>query len=142
VNDLLQMVCRLEQGGGALVLDGNNIRYRVPSGDVEAWSLLNELRKHREALRCLLRERESEQQIWPCESLESEHRFGQPHAKLFPFLGRKVRTPAGPGTLLQVFAHRVTVLLDSQLSKCTFFAPDEIEPVSIAHEVRTPFRPK
>jgi len=67
---------------------------------------------------------------WPPESLDAEKRFGQSHAKLFPFLGRKVRTPVGPGTLLQVFAHRVTVLLDSQLSKCSFFSPGEIEPVS------------
>ena len=64
------------------------------------------------------------------QSLDAERRFGQPQAKLFSFLGRKVRTPAGPGTLLQVFAHRVTVLLDSQLSKCSFFSPGEIEPMS------------
>jgi len=67
---------------------------------------------------------------WPPASLDAEQRFAKPHAKLFPFLGRKVRTPAGPGTLLQVFAHRVTVLLDSQLSKCSFFSHSEVEPVS------------
>ena len=53
-------------------------------------------------------------------------RFGQPHVRLFPFIGRKVRTPAGPGTLIQVFADRVTVLLDADLNKCTWFAPGEI----------------
>lgn len=63
-------------------------------------------------------------------SLGAERRFGQPHARLFPFLGRKVRTPNGPGTLLQVFVGRVTVLLDSELSKCSFFRPGEIQPVS------------
>ena len=67
---------------------------------------------------------------WPSESLDAERRFGQPHAKLFPFIGRKVRTPSGPGTLLQVFAERVTVALDSELSRCAFFRPAEIEPVS------------
>ena len=36
---------------------------------------------------------------WPPESVAAERRFGQPHARLFPFLGRKVRTPGGPGTL-------------------------------------------
>lgn len=65
-------------------------------------------------------------------SLGAERRFGQPHARLFPSLGRKVRTPNGPGTLLQVFADRVMVLLDSELSKCSFFRPGEIEPVSKA----------
>jgi hypothetical protein len=67
---------------------------------------------------------------WPPESLHAQRRFAQPHAKLFPFIGRKVRTPAGPGTLLQVFADRVTVVLDSELPRCSFFLPDQIEPVS------------
>jgi len=71
-----------------------------------------------------------EEATWPPASLDAERRFGQPHAKLFPFLGRKVRTPAGPGTLLQVFSERVTVLLDSELTHCSFFRPAEIEPVS------------
>jgi hypothetical protein len=67
---------------------------------------------------------------WSARSLDAERRFGQPHAKLFPYLGRKVRTPVGLGTLLQVFAERVTVLLDSELSQCAFFRPAEIQPVS------------
>jgi hypothetical protein len=67
---------------------------------------------------------------WPWESLDGAHRFGQPHAKLFPFIGRKVRTPAGPGTLIQVFAGRVTIVLDSDIEKCSFFKPAEIEPIS------------
>jgi hypothetical protein len=67
---------------------------------------------------------------WHPKSLDAERRVGQPNAKLFPFIGRKVRTPGGPGTLLQVFAERVTVLLDSELSRCSFFRPTEIEPVS------------
>lgn len=67
---------------------------------------------------------------WSPASADAERRFCQPHARLFPLLGRKVRTPGGPGTLLQVFANRVTVLLDSELSKCVFFRPAEIEPVS------------
>jgi hypothetical protein len=69
-------------------------------------------------------------QSWPPESLDAERRFAQPHAKLFPFLGRKVRTPDGPGTLLQVFADRVTVVLDSELHRCSFFAPGAIEPMA------------
>jgi hypothetical protein len=66
----------------------------------------------------------------PSESLEAARRFGQPHAKLFPLIGRKVRTPSGPGTLLQVFAGRATVVLDSEVSLCKFFRPPEIQPVS------------
>jgi hypothetical protein len=67
---------------------------------------------------------------WPPESRDAERRFGQPHARLFPFIGRKVRTPGGPGTLLQVFADRVTVLLDSQLARCSYFSPGQIKPVN------------
>lgn len=65
---------------------------------------------------------------WPSESLDAEWRFRQPHAKLFPFIGRKVRTPTGPGMLVQVFAERVTVLLDSDLDKCAVFRPCDVEP--------------
>ena len=66
----------------------------------------------------------------PPESLDAEGRFNKAHARLFPFLGRKVRTPKGPGTLLQVFTGRVTVLLDTDMNKCSFFSPTEIQPVS------------
>jgi hypothetical protein len=121
LSDLLQMVSRLENGGGTLILDGDRIRYSVPKGSREAQELLAELRKHREEITELLRRRAKP-------SIDAERRFGQPHAKLFPFLGRKVRTPDGPGTLLQVFADRVTVLLDSELSRCAVFTPQEIAP--------------
>ena len=66
--------------------------------------------------------------LTPC--FDMEKRFAQPHARLFPFIGRKVRTPAGTGTMLQVFANRVMVVLDSEMSRCSFFAPTEIQPVS------------
>lgn len=64
------------------------------------------------------------------ESLDVQVRFNRVHAKLFPFLGCKVRTPKGPGTLLQVFAARVTVLLDTDINKCSFFSPAEVQPVT------------
>ncbi len=127
---LFEIISRLERAGGKLVLDGERIRYSVPKGDAEALGLLAELRKHREMVRELLRQRVEEQRKRPPASLDAERRFGQPHAKLFSFIGRKVRTPRGPGTLIQVFAGRVTVLLDSELSKCSCFAPGEIEPAS------------
>lgn len=79
---------------------------------------------------------EPEEDRWPEASLDAERRFARPpaelapHAKLFPFLGRKVRTPGGPGTLVQVFANRVTVILDTDLEHCSFFRPEEVRPVS------------
>lgn len=126
MSDVLQIVSRLEQNGGTLVLDGERVRYSVPRDKPEVPKLLAQLREHREEVAELLRHRRS----WPPKYLEAERRFAQPHAKLFPFIGRKVRTPGGPGTLIQVFADRVTVLLNSELSRCSFFQPGEIEPVS------------
>jgi hypothetical protein len=76
------------------------------------------------------RDPESGQRELLAQSLDAEQCFGKPHARLFPYLGRKVRTPAGPGVLLQVFADRVTVLLDSELNRSSFFQPAEIEPVT------------
>lgn len=75
-------------------------------------------------------EETARQPSWSATSLRVEDRFAQSHARLFPLIGRKVRTPAGLGTLVQVFAHRVTVLLDAELSRCAVFRPVEIEPVS------------
>ena len=126
-----EVVSRIEELGGYLALDADGeIRYRVPKDSPEAQGLLAELRKHREWVMELLRQREANKSNWPPASLDAERRFGQPHAKLFPFIGRKVRTPDGPGTLLQVFAGRVTVLLDSQLARCSYFSPGQIEPAS------------
>ena len=130
MTNLSEIVSLLEKGGGKLALDGERIRYSIPSGDAEALALLSELRKHRDGVKGLLRQRAAKLRGWPPASAHAEQCFCQPHARLFPFLGRKVRTPNGPGTLLQVFASRVTVLLDSELSKCSFFRPAEIEPVS------------
>jgi hypothetical protein len=62
------------------------------------------------------------------DNLDADREFRQPHAWLFPFLRRKVRTPAGPGTLLQVFAERVTVVLATELGRCAVFTPREIAP--------------
>lgn len=130
MTEVLQIVSQLEEAGGSLALDGERILYSIPSGNSGAQGLLAELRKHRNGVRELLLHRVEMQQRWLAESLDAERRFAQPHAKLFPFIGRKVTTPAGTGTLLQVFAERVTVLLDSELDRCSFFPSAEIEPVS------------
>jgi len=70
------------------------------------------------------------QPAWTSESLE-DRRFDGPHARLFPFIGRKVRTPKGAGVLQQVFRDRCAVALDAEAqSYLHFFPPTEIEPVS------------
>lgn len=57
MTELLEIVSRLEVAGGKLVLDGEHIRYSIPSGDTEARALLGELRKRRSEVANLLRSR-------------------------------------------------------------------------------------
>jgi hypothetical protein len=57
MSGVLETVSRLELVGGTLTLDGNRIRYSVPSEDSEARALLAELRKHREEVRTFLQAR-------------------------------------------------------------------------------------
>jgi hypothetical protein len=57
MSGVLEIVSRLEGVGGTLTLDGDQIRYSVPSEDSEARALLAELRKHREKVKAFLRAR-------------------------------------------------------------------------------------
>jgi hypothetical protein len=120
----------LESAGGAVRLDGESVKVKLPTDYPDVAWLLAELRKHRNEVTALLRQRGARQRNLVQDGLDSERRFGQPHAKLFTFIGRKVRTPEGPGTLIQVYAERVRVLLDAERDKCSFFKPSQIEPVS------------
>jgi hypothetical protein len=142
------LVAVLEQAGVRLRIDGEKLTLEAPADKVPGPETIAGLRENKAAVLEYLRERSEPLRIqfssfsdpiarkteklesWPPESIQTERRLGQPHAKLFPFIGRKVRTPGGPGTLLQVFADRVTVVLDTELSRCSFFAPGQIEPVS------------
>jgi hypothetical protein len=65
VTNLAEIVSRLEESGGRLVLDGDRIRYSVPSEDADARALLAELRKHRENVRAFLRARAAIPAMWP-----------------------------------------------------------------------------
>jgi hypothetical protein len=49
---------------------------------------------------------------WPEESLDAEARFGQPQARLYPFIGKRVWTARGAGVLLQVFADKCEIHQD------------------------------
>ena len=116
--------------GIAVRVDGETLRFR-PRFALDD-DLVGRIRDHKaEIIRAVVAENSDPAFRWSSESLASERRFGQPHVKLFPYLGRKVRTPKGPGTLIQVFAERVTVLLDSERDKCSFSTPTQIEPMSL-----------
>jgi hypothetical protein len=67
-------------------------------------------------------------QGWPESSREAVRRFGSPEARLYPYLNRPILTPAGRGTLLQVFTERVAVALDSEPGRASFWLPSEVYP--------------
>jgi hypothetical protein len=128
---LIDILSEIERRGIVVRVEGENLRLSPRCAlDDKLLKTIAELKPEiiREAARSTSTTRRGS---WSAESLEAERRFhGQPHAKLFPFIGRKVRTPKGVGTLVQVFAERVTVLLDRQQTQCAVFEPGEIEPVS------------
>jgi hypothetical protein len=143
------LVAELEQGGVCLRAEGERLKLQAPADKMPSPETIAGLRQNKAAVLEYLRERGQPREIqfvslpepilrktdkletWRPESLDAELRFGQPHARLFPFIGRKVRTPSGPGTLLQVFADRATVLLDSERDQgCVRFLPHEVIPVA------------
>jgi hypothetical protein len=75
----------------------------------------------------------------PPESLDWEARFGSPHARLYPFLGQTVSTPAGRGKLLQVFTERAAVVLDHDPGRVVFLLPSEVEPPGVEAGEARPF---
>jgi len=126
-----EVLIELKRRRVSVAVEGDTLRLKPRRALDEA--LLSIIRQAKPAILEVLRRRPAafcQTEPCPAVSLDAALRFGQPHAKLFPFIGRKVRTPAGPGTLLQVFANRVTVVLDSEMSRCSFFPPAGIQPVS------------
>ena len=142
------IVAELEERGIRLEVDGDRLMLEAPADRVPSPEIMAGLREIRSAVVRYLLARSQPSRVqfssstspivwkneklenWPFESREAERRFGVEHAKLFPFIGRKVRTPQGPGTLIQVFSDRATVVLDSKLGICTVFKPVEVVPAS------------
>lgn len=116
--ELLQTV---EALGVVVTLDRENLVLRPKS--LLPPDLVKQLRAHKAELLDLV-----ELQSWPEESRQAVRRFGLPCARLYPFLGRTVLTPAGPGRLVQVFAERATVLLDAHPHRADVFLPSELQP--------------
>jgi hypothetical protein len=57
---------------------------------------------------------------------DSVRQFGQPHARLFPLIGKRVWTPQGSGKLLSVFASRCEIWPDG--AEHTFrVRPEEVQ---------------
>ena len=119
MDELLALDVNLSVEGSELVID-------APTGTLTPAHIDNLKRHKREVLELVA---SKEEVSWPQECLDSEKRFGQAHAKLFPLLGEGVWTPHGPGVLLQVFAGSTGVLLESNPDQITFLQKsDEVYP--------------
>ena len=117
----------LRQAGAEIFAVGDRLRVRAPRGVVTD-EIRRCLAEHKPQLLAEL----SATPGWPPECLDAERRFGVPHARLFPLIGRRVSTPAGDGTLVQVFAERAAVRLDAQPHQLAFFLPAEVRPPGTA----------
>ncbi len=123
----------LEAAGARLCISEGRIEVEYPKDRrQELAPMLSILRTNRDEVVNLLRRREAQSQIadkWPADCAESAVKFGRPYARLFPLIGKKVRTPKGPGILEQVLGPRtVRVALDSNPRKMTTFEADEVLP--------------
>jgi hypothetical protein len=76
---------------------------------------------------------------WPVASRECVRQFGRPEARLYPFLGKAVATPRGPGRLLQVFHDRAAMALDSAPGRVVYLLPSEVWPPGMAADPESPF---
>jgi len=97
------------------VADGGDLRIRP--GSRLTPELLERLRAHKPELLDLL--------TWPEECLAAEREFGHPCGRLFPLVGKTVRTPAGCGRLIAALPERAVVSVGACYSA---FLPGEVKP--------------
>jgi len=103
----LEVVEAILAAGGALVLNGDKIRYQIPE---QAAPLVSELRRLKPDVVLLLKERERRDAL----------------CHLLPFLGKRVWSPAGPGELLVVEDY-ITVRLEDG-TKRRWYDPSVVIP--------------
>lgn len=127
--DLLDQV---EALGVTVDLDGDLLRFRP--GSVIPPGLVEELRVHKPELLELVSLRG-----WPQASRDSVSRFRSHEARLYPFLGKAVATPYGPGLLLAVFPDRAGVVLDTESWRVAYLLTSEVRPPDLASQPYRPF---
>lgn len=127
-----ELLAEVEALGVTVQSDGDHLRLRPGSAVPPA--LVEKIRAHKLELLELLGLRG-----WPETSRDCVRRFGQPHARLFPFLGRPVATPRGPGRLIQVFRDRAGVALDSDPDRVVYLLPSEVRPPEVVVDPGAPF---
>lgn len=106
--------------------DGQVLELVGPRGALRP-ELAEEIRCHKRDLLELV-----ELQQWPEASREAVRRYGEPCARLYPFLGQSILTPRGAGRLVGVLPERATVVLDGQPGRPSVFLPSELRPPGVA----------
>jgi|GEM_PF-2176362 len=129
----MQALDELRRLGYEVAAQGDDIvcRYvglgRPDPTKVQPW--LDVLRADKAAALAELRAEAAEG--WPPESLRCEARFGHRAARLYPFLGRRVGTPQGPGRLEQVLEARCRVVLDALPDRAVEILADLVRPLPV-----------
>ena len=124
-----EILSELEVRQVELRVVGDSLRIRPVSRVPE--SLLEELRCHKAEVVAMVSLRG-----WPEASRESVARYGRPEARLYPFLGRPVLSPRGPGPLVEVLPDRAGVNLGGRVF---VFLPSEIQPPGVENSHEEPF---
>jgi hypothetical protein len=121
----------LRERGFTFHVEDDTIRYKSknPAPPREAAALLAEIKRRKaEALRYL-------RVAWPPESTDYEIRFRSGAPRLFPFLGKEVSTPHGPGILWRVGSLTVQVVLTKNPKVAVEFAWYDVLP-GAGHKAR------
>jgi len=121
------LLARLEALRVQVVVEGDDLRLRG-DGPKPSPAFLEELRREKPQLLAHLRAGATTGEGWPPESADCMRRFGSPQARLYPFIGRRVATPDGPGLLLQVLNQVCAVRLDRTPERVRFLGWEPLRP--------------
>ncbi|SRR5581483_1012074 len=80
------------------------------------------------AIECRVAVGEPRETAWPLDSEVRAQRFGQSHARLFPFIRKRVWTPYGPGLLLSAYAEQCEILPDGT-TKTIRVRSEDVRPI-------------
>lgn len=126
------LLAEVEELGVTVDVDGDLLRFRP--GSVIPPRLVEALRVHKPELLEIVSLRG-----WPQASHDAVRQSRAPEARLYPFVGKAVATPDGPGRLLAVFSDRAGVALDTEPERVAFLLPSEVLPPDLNPQPCRPF---
>ncbi len=144
----VELMAELELRGVTLSLKDNHLRVDAPRSSLtpavrtalaqQKVQLMETLRSRAEGLPTsesdsvvVAAKHPKKETDWPKECIESRRRFGQPHAVLFPLIGRAVQTPQGRGRLFNVMSTKdgaiAGVVVEGE-DRVTFVSAADLKP--------------